>query len=56
MDVIKPKRTIDTFPAKDIELPPHIYQPDSIGEYSLRGGYGLELRRRRYKRKKPFVV
>lgn len=56
MFLIYKERTIDTFPARDLKLPPGNYERDNISEYSIRGGYGLELSRRRSKRKKPFIV
>ena len=49
-------RTIDTFAARNLHVPYGRHEKDSIIEYSLRGGYGLELCRRRVNRKKPIVV
>lgn len=53
MGNLKFKRIIDTFPAIDLELKrPNVQNTmDSLSEYSLREGYGLNLRRRRRKRK-----
>lgn len=53
---LKKSRTIDTFAARDLSVPDDKNLQDSIGEYSMRGGYGLELRRRRFKRKKKIIV
>lgn len=53
---LKKKRTIDTFAARDLDVPDDRNPQDNIGEYSMRGGYGLELRRRRYKRKKKLII
>ncbi len=52
----KKSRTIDTFAARELSIPDGRNPKDSIGEYSLRGGYGLGLRRRRVKRKKKIIV
>lgn len=54
----KKERVIDTFAARDIDIELHDDKnlPDSIGEYSMRNGSGLELRKRRYKRKKKIIV
>lgn len=52
----KPQRTIDTFPARDLTVPDDRNPQDNIGEYSMRGKYGLELRRRRYRRKKKIII
>ena len=50
------KKIIDTFPAKHLKQPNDGQNPmDSLSEYSLRRGYGLELRRR-CKRRKPIIL
>ncbi len=57
MENLKLKRIIDTFPAMNLKLK----RPDvqnmmgSLNEYSLKKGYGLELRRRRRKRKQVIL-
>lgn len=53
MGNLKPKRIIDTFQTMDLEAkrPDVQNQMDSLNEYSLKKGYGLELRKRRRKRK-----
>ena len=58
MGNLKFKRIIDTFPAIDLELKrPNVKNAmDSLSEYSLRKGYGLELRRRRRKHHKQIVL
>lgn len=50
------RRIIDTFPARHIKEPNGQNPLDSLSEYSLRKGYGLELRRRRRNRKNPIVL
>ena len=52
---LEKQRVIDTFPARHVKKPDGQNPLDSLGEYSLRQGYGLELRRRRRKRK-PIVL
>ncbi len=47
-------RIIDTFPARNLKQPNGQNSLDSLSEYSLRRGYGLELRKRRHK--KPIVL
>ncbi len=54
--LLKKKRIIDTFAARDLQMPDEQNSVDSLSEYSLRKGYGLELRRRRRKRKKSTVI
>ena len=53
MKNLKSKRIIDTFPAMNLQLKHTDAQNtmDSLNEYSSKKGYGLELRRRRRKRK-----
>lgn len=43
------KRIIDTFPAGHLKKPAG-QNFDSLSEYSLKKGYGLQLRRKRRKR------
>ena len=43
--LLKKKRIIDTFAARDLQMPDEQNSVDSLSEYSLRKGYGLELRR-----------
>lgn len=52
---LKPKRIIDTFPARDLKCLDGQNPLDSLSEYSSRRGYGLELRRRR-KHHGPIVL
>lgn len=54
--LLKKKRIIDTFAAKDLQMPDGQSPVNSLSEYSLRRGYGLELRRHRRKRKKQTVI
>ena len=53
---MKKERIIDTFPAKNLKQPDGHNPIDSLSEYSLRKGYGLNLRRRRRTRKKVIVL
>lgn len=52
---VKKERIIDTFPARHLKKPDDQNPMDSLSEYSLGKGYGLELRRRR-RRGKPKVL
>ncbi len=45
------KRIIDTFPAMNLKCPDTQNAIGSLNEYSLKKGYGLQLRKRRRKRK-----
>lgn len=55
-ELLRKKRTIDTFAARDLHMPDEQNLIDSLSEYSLRRGYGLELRKRRRKRKKRIII
>lgn len=52
---LEKQRVIDTFPARHIKKPDGQNPLNSLSEYSLRQGYGLELRRLRRKQK-PIVL
>lgn len=54
--LLEKSRIIDTFAARDLKMPDGQNPMDSLSEYSLRKGYGLELRRRRRKRKKQTII
>ena len=54
--LLKKSRIIDTFAARDLQMPEVQNTMDSLSEYSLREGYGLDLRRRRRKRKKQTII
>lgn len=54
--LLKKSRIIDTFAARNLQMPDGQNPLDSLSEYSLRKGYGLELRRRRRKRKKQTII
>lgn len=54
--LLKKERIIDTFAAKSLQMPDGQNTMDSLSEYSLRRGYGLELRRRGRKRKKQTII
>ena len=54
--LLKKNRIIDTFAARDLQMPDGQNPMDSLSEYSLRKGYGLELRRRRRTRKKKMII
>lgn len=54
--LLKKRRIIDTFAARDLQMPVGQNSMDSISEYSLRKGYGLELRKRRHNRKKQTII
>lgn len=54
-ELLRKKRIIDTFPAAHLGRPDGLNLPDSLSEYSVRTEYGLEIARRRRKRKKKFV-
>ena len=49
-------RIIDTFAAKHLKMPTDKSTISSLSEYSLRRGYGLELRRHRRRRKQQIVI
>ena len=53
MKNLKSKRIIDTFPTMNLQLkcPDAQNTMGSLNEYSLKKGYGLELRRHRCKHK-----
>lgn len=53
---LKKKRIIDTFAARDLQMPDLQNPKDSLSEYSMRKGYGLELCRRRRGRKNKIVI
>lgn len=56
MGLLEKKRIIDTFAARDLQMPEGQNPMDSLSEYSLRERYGLEIRRRRRNREKPTVI
>ena len=49
-------RIIDTFAARDLQLPEGRNLIDSLSRYTLRDGYGLRLQKRRGKRKKRTII
>ncbi len=53
---LKKNRIIDTFAARNLQMPDGQNPMDSLSEYSLKNGYGLELRRRRRKKKKQTII
>lgn len=53
---LKKKRIIDTFDARDLQMPDGQKPLDSLSEYSARKLYGLELRKRRRHRKNQTIL
>ena len=53
---MKHNRIIDTFPARHLNMPNNQNPLDSLSEYSLKKGYGLNLRRRRRKQNKTIIL
>lgn len=49
------ERIIDTFAARDLKMPEIRNTEDNIGCYSIRKGYGLELRRRKHRKRQRIV-
>lgn len=54
--LLEKSRIIDTFAATNLQMPDGQRSMDSLSEYSLRKRYGLELRKRRCKRKKQTII
>lgn len=54
--LFKKSRIIDTFAARDLQMPEVQNTMDSLSAYSLPERYELELRRRRRKRKKQTII
>lgn len=55
-ELLKKSRIVDTFAARDLQMPSGLDISERVGEYSLRKGYGLKLRRRKSNRKKQAAI
>lgn len=55
-ELLKKSRIVDTFSARDLQMPGGLDITERIDEYSLRKGFGLKLRRRKYNRKKQAAI
>lgn len=55
IEPLKKKRIIDTFAARNLQMPSGQNSWDNLSEYSLKDKNELELCRRRRKRKKQMI-